>query len=315
MIKKIKYWLNKYKHQPYDYSRRLGYDIKILIGLVFCYVFFMIIYSNLKKLNEIYLWVFPLGGTLLIIIGVLFIAYILGLIGELVNWLKRQRRWIRYTLIIILFFLIFQIYQDKETIFNPITNIYNNSSIMNIFPLNITNGNAQNNTKTFKEVFSNYHEINTFELEKEIHYLVNQERINNGLKALSYDEKLSDIARDHSVDMTTNNFFSHDNLRGQGPTDRASAKGYRCHKNYGNYYIEGIAENIYQNNLYNSITYINSIPIHDWNNQSEIAESTVQGWMSSSGHRQNILTPTYDSEGIGIAISSDDKVYITQDFC
>jgi uncharacterized protein YkwD len=40
----------------------------------------------------------------------------------------------------------------------------------------------------------------------------------------------------------------------------------------------------------------------------EIAQSTVSGWMESPGHRENILTSTYDSEGIGITVSSDDKV-------
>jgi uncharacterized protein YkwD len=37
--------------------------------------------------------------------------------------------------------------------------------------------------------------------------------------------------------------------------------------------------------------------------------------MESPGHRENILTKTYDSEGIGVEISADDKVYITQNFC
>jgi uncharacterized protein YkwD len=34
--------------------------------------------------------------------------------------------------------------------------------------------------------------------------------------------------------------------------------------------------------------------------------------MNSSGHRKNILTPTYDREGIGVAISADGRVYITE---
>ncbi|HLC86995.1 MAG TPA: CAP domain-containing protein [Candidatus Nanoarchaeia archaeon] len=157
--------------------------------------------------------------------------------------------------------------------------------------------------------------IDISDLERDIHDLINQERRNKGLRSLSFDLRLSDIARDHSKDMSQNNFFEHINLRGQDPTDRASAKGYYCRKDFGDYYMEGIAENLFQNNLYDSITYINLIPFHDWNTQSEIAESTVQGWMNSPGHRQNILTADYDSEGIGVVISYDDKVYITQDFC
>jgi len=157
--------------------------------------------------------------------------------------------------------------------------------------------------------------INTSQLELDIHNLVNSERQSNGLSALQFDSKLSDIARAHSIDMSLNNYFSHINLKGQDPTARGNAAGYSCFKSYGSYYTNGLAENIFENNLYDSVTYVNGIPIYSWNSQSELASSTVSGWMSSYGHRQNILTSTYDREGIGIAISSDDKVYITQDFC
>jgi len=158
-------------------------------------------------------------------------------------------------------------------------------------------------------------EINITELEKEIHNLVNNERQSYGLSTLQLDSKLSDIARVHSVDMSLNGYLSHINLKGQDPTARATSAGYSCFKSYGSYYTNGIAENIFQNNLYDSVTYVNGIPIYSWNSQEELASSTVSGWMSSSGHRQNILTATYDREGIGIAISSDNKIYITQDFC
>ena len=75
------------------------------------------------------------------------------------------------------------------------------------------------------------------------------------------------------------------------------------------------AENIFQNNLYNSITYYGGVPSYDWNTQEEIAESTVQGGMNSSGHRRNILTEYWKSECIGVVISNDDKIYITENFC
>jgi uncharacterized protein YkwD len=152
-------------------------------------------------------------------------------------------------------------------------------------------------------------------LEKKIHELINQQRRSNGLSALSYDSSLGSIARKHSADMAQNNFFAHVNPQGLDPTDRGTRDGYSCYKNYGSFYTTGIAENIMQNNLYGSVTYYNGIPRYAWNSQEEIAQSTVSGWMDSPGHRQNILTSTYDREGIGIAIASDDKVYITEDFC
>ena len=153
-------------------------------------------------------------------------------------------------------------------------------------------------------------------LEKRIHTLINEKRKNNGVSSLGFDDNLALIARGHSLDMSINNYFEHNNKKGEDPTMRGQNAGYSCRKDYGSYYTNGIAENIYQNNLYDSTSYVNGIPVsHDWNSLEEIAQSTVNGWMNSPGHRQNILKAQYDREGIGVAISSDDKVLITEDFC
>jgi len=80
--------------------------------------------------------------------------------------------------------------------------------------------------------------------------------------------------------------------------------------------IEGLAENLFQNNLYDRYWITNGvITSYDWNSPEEIAKSTVEGWMNSEGHRSNILYPYFESEGIGVVVNSDHKVYITQNFC
>ncbi|MCK9591043.1 MAG: CAP domain-containing protein [Methanoregula sp.] len=149
-----------------------------------------------------------------------------------------------------------------------------------------------------------------------VHDLINQQRTAHGLAALSFDVALADIARRHSEDMAKQHYFAHMNPAGQNPTARGTAAGYTCRKDFGSYYSYGIAENLFQNNLYSSATYFsNSETVYTWNSPGNIAESTVAGWMNSSGHRENILTPTFDREGIGVAIASDAKVYITENFC
>jgi uncharacterized protein YkwD len=159
--------------------------------------------------------------------------------------------------------------------------------------------------------------INIPVLENKIHDLINVQRTQNSLTALSFDPQLNLIARAHSQDMATRNYFEHYTPEGADPTARGLSAGYHCHKDLPNgYYVDGLAENIYQNNLYNSYETMDGVIIsHDWNDMNALAVSTVQGWMNSTGHRENILTPAFDREGIGIAISSDDKVYITEDFC
>ena len=153
-------------------------------------------------------------------------------------------------------------------------------------------------------------------LAESIHVLIDRERAAEGLNPLSFDSSLAGIAEGHSTDMAENNYFSHVSPAGLSPTDRGTAAGYNCRKDYASYYTYGIAENIFQNNLYTSVTYYrNGTYSYDWSSPEEIAQTTVGGWMNSSGHRKNILDPTFDREGIGVAVSADDKVYITEDFC
>jgi len=157
-------------------------------------------------------------------------------------------------------------------------------------------------------------------LEYKIHDLINQQRDQNGLKPLMFDTRLNLIARSHSDDMASRGYFEHDTPEGLSFSDRYHKAGYSCEKQYGatsnSYMISEGGENIFQNNLYDSKRWTNGyLTFVDWNDMDKIASSTVDGWMNSSGHRHNILTPYYDGEGIGVAISTDDKVYITEDFC
>jgi len=158
-------------------------------------------------------------------------------------------------------------------------------------------------------------EVSIADLEAITHQLINTERREQGLHALQFDGEIAAIARNHSVDMARRGYFSHTNTKGQDSTDRGSSAGYDCIKNYGSYYTYGLAENIHQGWLSSSTTYINGAPLHDWNTQQEIAVIAVEDWMQSVGHRENILDASYDRTGIGIAITEDGKVYITQNFC
>lgn len=153
-------------------------------------------------------------------------------------------------------------------------------------------------------------QIDISELEKEVNRLINLQRTNNGLGPLVWDNKLVLIARAHSQDMVNRNFFSHDNPSGEDPTDRANRQGYSCRKDYGSYYTYGLAENIAKTPVYSNVEGCGSTTSLD-----SLAECIVDGWMTSPGHRENILTKTYTKTGIGIAYSSDDRAYSTQNFC
>jgi uncharacterized protein YkwD len=159
-------------------------------------------------------------------------------------------------------------------------------------------------------------EIRIADLEHRVHELINKARQEHDLAALVYDERLARIARGHSRDMATRNFFSHTNPDGQDPTARGKLAGFTCRKQMtSNTFREGLGENIYQDNLYSRIHISGTERSYDWNGSEELAANSLRGWMNSPPHRHNILEKIYGQTGIGIAISEDDKVYITQLFC
>jgi uncharacterized protein YkwD len=194
---------------------------------------------------------------------------------------------------------------EQTPVYTPTTITIPQSTIMPTSPLAIASGSGA--------VYP--YSLSTTALEQQVHGLINQQRAENGLGALSFDPALAGIARNNSKDMAVHHYFSHINPAGQNPTDRGTAANYSCRKNFGSYYTYGIAENLFLNNLYSAATfYSNRETLYQWNSPEDIAQITVADWMNSSGHRENILNPAFDREGIGVMIASE-KVYITEDFC
>ncbi|EIJ80476.1 SCP-like extracellular [Bacillus methanolicus PB1] len=116
--------------------------------------------------------------------------------------------------------------------------------------------------------------------------LTNAERVKHGLAPLSWDERARRSARKHSLDMATNNFFDHVNLKGQDPFERMEAQGIR-------FWTAG--ENI-------AMGYPSSIFAHE-------------ALMNSLGHRKNILKPDYTHVGMGVQFQTGTKVpYYTQNY-
>lgn len=158
--------------------------------------------------------------------------------------------------------------------------------------------------------------IDPVALEGRVHELINVQRQQNGLSSLSHDPFLADIARGHSWDMATRNFFEHENPEGKNARARGDAAGYPCIREMGTFTYEGISENLFNGYRYSAYSTTDGvITSYNWSPVDEIAGRAVNGWMNSPGHRANILTEHFIFEGIGVAFSSDDRIYITENFC
>jgi uncharacterized protein YkwD len=115
--------------------------------------------------------------------------------------------------------------------------------------------------------------------------LTNQYRLAAGCAPLTVSPRLTAAAAAHSQDMATNNFFSHTGSDGSTPWDRIRRTGYT---------YSTAAENI-------AAGY-------------RTAEQVVQGWYSSSGHRQNMLNCNLREIGVAYADGGSYGRYWTQVF-
>ncbi len=122
-------------------------------------------------------------------------------------------------------------------------------------------------------------------IEHQVIQLVNQERAKNGLKALRPNWELSRVARHKSQDMRDKHYFSHTSPTYGSPFDMM--KAYRIGYSYA-------GENIAMGQT--------------------TAWQVMQGWMNSTGHRQNILNPNFTEIGVGYAEGGTGKYYWTQMF-
>src|SRR5690242_20264004 len=114
--------------------------------------------------------------------------------------------------------------------------------------------------------------------------LLNVERTSRGLTPLRTNGRLRTAALAHSVDMVTNHYFAHEDLKGGDPEDRIARAGYL--PRYGPWVI---GENIAWGTDYLATP-----------------REIVRAWMNSTPHRHNILYTDFREIGIGIVVGVPD---------
>ncbi|MBI3588588.1 CAP domain-containing protein [Candidatus Micrarchaeota archaeon] len=157
--------------------------------------------------------------------------------------------------------------------------------------------------------------LSTGKIEAAVHSGINLQRAQNGLAQLAFDDSLARIARLHSLDMLERNYFEHDTPEGLDPTARGLNAGYTCHKVFGSQYADGLSENIIKTTSWSAKTYNSAFETRDCKSNDQIAQEVVDWWFNSPHHRKNILTATFDREGIGVGEDKDGNILVTEDFC
>ncbi len=122
--------------------------------------------------------------------------------------------------------------------------------------------------------------------ENKILQLMNEKRVQAGLKPLTMDNTLLQVARYKSNHMIQYNYFDHTNPDGTKWVNWLQTIGYKY-----NTTGENIAYNTYD-------------PVELFNQ-----------WWNSQGHRENMMNPSYTKVGVGVVYDKDNNKYMgTQTF-
>lgn len=119
----------------------------------------------------------------------------------------------------------------------------------------------------------------------EVFRRTNEYRVANGAAPFARSDRLAAAAQAYAEAMASQGFFSHTGLDGSTPGDRIAAQGYSA---------RAWGENI---------AYGYATP-----------EQVMSGWISSPGHRANLVNAAYTELGVGFALSGSGTAYWVQDF-
>lgn len=120
---------------------------------------------------------------------------------------------------------------------------------------------------------------------KQVFNLTNEERAQEGLPALIWNDKLAESAAAHCQDMIDRNYFAHNTPEGLTPGDRATTAGYIW---------LWVGENIAA-----------GYPSPD---------KVMEGWMNSPDHKENILRIQFKELGVAVKVSPSGRAYWAQEF-
>ena len=142
-------------------------------------------------------------------------------------------------------------------------------------------------TKTVAAIAPSFDDANA--VERRAFEQTNVARAENGLQPLAWDPELCRMAREHSEKMATLGYFSHETPEGLQLKERARENGIL--------HFRVIGENIAYNKGYD-----------------DPGGFAVERWLTSAGHRANMLYPGFQASAIGSYLAADGSTYLTQVF-
>ncbi|UIO99026.1 CAP domain-containing protein [Halobaculum sp. CBA1158] len=125
---------------------------------------------------------------------------------------------------------------------------------------------------------------------------LNEYRSVDNAGSLTFDPRLAMIARHHSYDMATRNYFNHTSPEGETFSDRLREAEYDCYISR-----ENIAGMYWKNGQSET--------------ENELAEAYLRGFIQSPEHNAAMIHPEMTTVGIGIYVAKDGRAYATMNLC
>ena len=183
----------------------------------------------------------------------------------------------------------------------------------------------------------NHEEYNRTEIERLVFEYTNEERASEGLDELEYTDEFVEVSRGHSADMANNGYVGHIDSQNRRFGERVdfSNDGMDAEVCLPLEEIEEIEDPERRRKLQESLRNTNistgenagatfyETEVQDERrdetvtpeNEEEIAQALVNGWMASPDHRENILDDSWNSISVGVYVSEGKTVFATQVFC
>lgn len=147
-------------------------------------------------------------------------------------------------------------------------------------------------------------ELNETSVERMVAAEVNEFRTRQPTGGVDYATGLAEIARYHSRDMANRNYTGHVGPDGETVADRFDRFDYECDS---------------PNELILFTQYDQPFETSNgtmrFTNESELATGIVELWLRSSPHREALLSESWDSIGVGVHLTDENRVYVTLNAC
>lgn len=148
-------------------------------------------------------------------------------------------------------------------------------------------------------------ELNTTAAERAVMEAVNRERVARDLPPVDYDPALATVARNHSEDMVERDYYAHESPEGETAFDRVEAGPASCLV---------VGENIAATWWYEPFETTDG-ERERHTSIEELSDGLAEQWLNSPSHRENMLDPRWDRTGVGVAVTPEGEVLVTQNFC